>query len=255
MKYKIVKVKITNKCNRSCCFCVFNDMETGYNLPFEKYEIIIEKLKKIEFQKFHINGGEPLLNPKFIEMTKCAKENFQDVKMVLGTNTILLDNQELINFVSHYYDEICIGCDLEHKNIEYVERVVPQILSRNKDIKIIINSLVEYTDFAFLERLDSLKERFDNQIILVRNNVYHIRKGMPINKLSGLCVNNASNNLMIQENGECYRCFNSEVPADSEFNVFEDDFETNVHQRHLTHYQYCAWCKQYRENNERVAVE
>lgn len=247
MKYNILKVKITNRCNRDCYFCVFNSIETGYDLSFEEYKIIIEKLKKLQFNKFHINGGEPLIHPQFMEMTKYAKEAFHNVKMVLGTNAILLHNVDIINFVSDYYDEICIGCDLEHKNIEYVEKVVPQIINRNKKIKIIINSIIEYTNSAFSERLDKLKERFSDQMILVNNNVYHVKEGKPINQLTSLCVHNTSSNLLIQENGECYRCFNSEVPEDREFNIFDSDFETNVHQRHMTHYKYCAWCKAYKE--------
>lgn len=255
MNYDILKVKITNRCNRDCCFCVFNSIETGYDLSFEKYKIIIEKLKKLHFYKFHINGGEPLIHPQFVEMTKYAKEAFPNVKMVLGTNAILLNNADIINFVSDYYDEICIGCDLEHKNIEYVEKAVPQILNRNNNIKIIINSIIEYANSTFFERLDALKGRFKEQIILVNNNVYHVKEGKPINQLTNLCVNNSSSNLLIQENGQCYRCFNCEVPADREFNIFDSDFDTKVQQRHMKHYKYCAWCKLYKAKNESETFE
>lgn len=255
MIYDIIKVKITNRCNRDCCFCVFNSIETGHDLSFEKYKIIIEKLKKLQFDKFHINGGEPLIHPQFVEMTKYAKEAFPNVKMVLGTNAILLNNADIFNFVSDYYDEICIGCDLEHKNIEYVEKAVPQILNRNNNIKIIINSIIEYANSTFFERLNALKARFKEQIILVKNNVYHVKEGKPINHLTNLCVNNSSGNLLIQENGQCYRCFNCEVPVDREFNIFDSDFDTKVQQRHMKHYKYCAWCKLYKAKNESETFE
>lgn len=54
MKYDIVKVKITNRCNRKCKFCVFNNNDI--DLTLEKFKEMIQIIKNIDFDKFHING-------------------------------------------------------------------------------------------------------------------------------------------------------------------------------------------------------
>lgn len=247
MRYDIIKIKITNRCNRKCSFCVFNDSQNdSSDLSFEKFSIMIDKIKNIQFDKFHINGGEPLLHPDFIQMTKYARETLINNKMVLGTNAILLESPMMVDFIKEYFDEICIGCDTEHENIEYVEKVVPLLLE-SKKMLVIINSIIEHTDSSYFDKLEKLKSTFGDRIILARNNVYHVRQGKPIHQLNGLCKYNSSKVLLIQENGLCYRCFNCEVPYDHEFNIFDDDFNTKVRERHNAHYRFCAWCPSYQD--------
>lgn len=54
MKYDVVKVKITNRCNRNCSFCVFNNNDK--DLDVEEFKKMTDIIKNIEFEKFHING-------------------------------------------------------------------------------------------------------------------------------------------------------------------------------------------------------
>lgn len=54
MKYDVVKVKITNRCNRNCSFCVFNNNDK--DLDVEEFKRMMDIIKNIEFEKFHING-------------------------------------------------------------------------------------------------------------------------------------------------------------------------------------------------------
>lgn len=250
MKYDIVKIKITNRCNRKCSFCVFNDShKDAMDLSFEEFVIMINKIKEIEFGKFHLNGGEPLMHPDFIRMTKYARETFPNAKMVLGTNAILLSTPVIIDFIKEYFDEICIGCDTEHGNIESVGKVVPELLKNNKML-VVLNSIIEYTNPFYFEKLESLKTTFGDRIILAQNNVYHIRKKKPLHKLKGLCRFNSSKVLLIQEDGFCYRCFNCEVPYDREFNIFDEDFNVNIQEKRNAHYCFCAWCPQYQDSKK-----
>lgn len=72
MKYDIVKVKITEKCNRDCSFCVFHDSLN--EMDEEEFRKIINIVKNIDFDAFHINGGEPLTHPDFVLLTEVAKK-------------------------------------------------------------------------------------------------------------------------------------------------------------------------------------
>ena len=246
----IAKIKITNRCNRNCQFCVFHTTTDSFlDLSVNNYKKMIDILRNVPIKKFHINGGEPLLHKDFIEMTVYSKEMLANSKMVLGTNGILLHkNEYLLNFIKDNYDEICIGCDLEHNNIDILEDIIPLLLE-SSNIIIVINSIIQYCDAVLLERLERLKEISPERIILVKNQVYHIIQDQPQNKLSALCSQEGNNVIMIQEDGSCYRCFNASVPDDIEFSIWDEDFIVKIQQKRTKHYKYCMWCRKYTVNN------
>ena len=242
MKYDIVKVKITNRCNRKCEFCVFNNNDR--DLSLEEFKSILSIIKQIDFKKFHINGGEPLINKDFVQMTKFAKKIFPDKTMVLGTNLVALNNNlDLLNFIKENYDEICIGCDLEHNNLKMLKKIIP-ILRKDSNIVIVTNSLIEYSNDELLNDLEKLKTQYNT--IMVTNHIYHKCIGLPINKLSrGLCKQKNQNVILIQENGDVYRCFNCCIPEDREMNVYDVDFLDKISRRRQKHYKFCGWCSNY----------
>lgn len=245
MKYKVFKIKITDKCNRQCYFCIFNS--NSCEMSSEQFKFIIDLLhndKDIDFDKLHINGGEPLIHHSFVEMSQYAKELYPDKIFVLGTNAIPLDNNpELLSFVCKNYQEIVIGCDDEHQNIDILFRVIPRIRELSEDITIVINSVIEYTSQSTFKKIEELKDKYE--IITVCNHICHIKKGLPINKLTrGVCKNKNSV-LLIQENGDFYRCFNCSVPDDKEGNIFDKDFLLKVKKCNTGYYSYCPWCTHY----------
>ena len=245
MKYNIFKVKITAKCNRNCSFCVFHD---GINdMDFDTFKFIIEKSKNIDFDTFHINGGEPLIHPQFIEISNYLKEIYSDKKLVLGTNGILFSKKNIYDCIIKNYDEVCIGCDDEHKNIEYLEKYLPQMIE-NSNILFIINSINQYTSILIQEKLQLLKEKYPERIILVKNDVHHIADNYKIHKLSKLCNQGGKRVLMIDERGNIYRCFNSKVPDDIEFNIFDKDVLIKINKPRDMHYKYCPYCPLYDDN-------
>ncbi len=189
--------------------------------------------------------GEPLVNKDFCEIVKYSKEIFPDKIFVLGTNAVLLrNNNHLIEFIKENFNEICIGCDLEHKNIEILREVIPK-LCENRNITVVINSILEYSTKELLEELKNMKKNYNN-IILVTNHVYHTCKDNPINKLNTkLCKQSNRKFLLVQENGDIYRCFNCCVPEDKEANIFNDNFYEIINKERTKHYKFCAWCSNY----------
>ena len=241
MEYFTLKIKITDKCNRKCEFCVFNN--NSRDMTLDELKRVVEIVKDVRFSKLHINGGEPLVHKNFLEITEYTKKRFPDKTFVLGTNAVLLDgNENLLTFVRDNYKEICIGCDDEHKNIDVLERVIP-ILKQREDIVVVVNSLIEYTSEDTFERINALKNKYG--IIAVCNNVYHTKKGAPVNNLrKGLCKKQNSV-IMIQENGDFYRCFNCCIPDDKEGSVYDPNFLSYIEQPRKTHFSVCPWCKCY----------
>ena len=242
----VVKIKITNRCDRGCAFCVFHEPPTqSTDLPLLAFTEMVDILRLVPFQRLHINGGEPLLHRDFITMTELAEERLEPAIMVLGTNALTLQQEPVLAaFVRNHYDEICIGCDNEHRNIDAVEAVVPYLLDSSQTL-VVINSIMEYSDRPLLDRLDRLKARTPERIILVRNHVYHEVSDQPIHKLQGLCEQEGKRYLMIQENGSCYRCFNAMVPDDSEFCIWDKDFYEKLAADRTVHYKFCPWCGRY----------
>ncbi len=245
MKYNIFKVKITEKCNRDCSFCVFHD--TTNEMKVDIFKKIVEKSKKIDFDTFHINGGEPLTHPYFIEITEYVKSVYPNKKLVLGTNGILFGKKEINDCVLRNYDEVCIGCDDEHKNIEYLEKYLPDMIE-NSNILFVINSINQYTSNEIKERLDLLKNRYPDKIILVRNDVHHLENDYKAHKLTKLCNQRGKRVIMLDEQGNGYRCFNSKVPDDIEFNIFYEDALTKINTPRDKHYKYCPFCPLYDDN-------
>lgn len=246
MRYNIVKIKITEKCNRDCSFCVFHD--TINEMTTENYRKIISIVKKLDFDTFHINGGEPLTHPEFVGFTKYAKKIFPNKKFVLGTNGILMGKKGISECIAENYDEVCIGCDDEHRNIEYLEKNIPIILEMNKNVLFVINSINQYTSKDICDRLNEIKNKYDKNIILVKNDVHHLIEDYKVHKLSNICRQNGKKVLMIDESGNVYRCFNSKVPDDIEFNIFDNDAIKLANIERNFHYKYCPYCPLYDGN-------
>ena len=241
MQYEKIKIKITDRCDRACRYCVFNNQSV--DLGFEQYKKMLHLIQPINFEKLHINGGEPLLNPAFEDMILYTRELFPDKTLVLGSNLVQLKKRKkLIDFIGDNFQEVCVGCDLEHRNIDIVEEVVP-LLCKDRNVTVVLNSIIEYMDEDLELRCENLRNRWD--VICVRNHVYHIKSGKVINSLSkGLC-SNQNKVLMIQENGDYYRCFNCAIPDDKEGNIFSTDFLDTIYQPRTTHFSFCPWCKCY----------
>ena len=78
--------------------------------------------------------------------------------------------------------------------------------------------------------------------------MHHIEDKDRIHKLTKLCNQNGKRVLMIDEEGNVYRCFNSKVPDDIEFNIFDDDAISKANVPRKVHYKYCPYCPLYDDN-------
>lgn len=68
-----VDFNITNICNLKCKFCYSKTYQERKHLTLEEAEKILSNLSRGKIIKVHVSGGEPFLNPQFIDILKIIK--------------------------------------------------------------------------------------------------------------------------------------------------------------------------------------
>lgn len=109
-------VKITNRCNSNCAFCIERG---GYSPENQKgpVELALATVNQAECQNVLILGGEPLMYPRLIEYLKLIRPYKGHI--YLTTNGTLLDSQHIdLEKLGKYLDGINISIHhyLEEKN-------------------------------------------------------------------------------------------------------------------------------------------
>lgn len=109
---QIVYLSITNRCNLKCKHCIASsfDARGGDPLGTEEWKNIIEQVVKIKPQQINFTGGEPTLRDDFEELLKYTKSCCGDTKIVLSTNGLLI-NDDNIDFIIKNVDTIAISLD------------------------------------------------------------------------------------------------------------------------------------------------
>ena len=110
--FKNVELETQNRCNNNCSFCpvsVGNDTREHLIMPQELYMKIIDELASInysgEFSLF--SNNEALIDKRFVEFAKIAKEKLPNAYHLIYTNAILL-TVELFVEICKYLDFIII---------------------------------------------------------------------------------------------------------------------------------------------------
>ncbi len=75
---------LTNRCNRACApCCCYSRPERGTFLALDRFKAILPEEGVFEIQ---LEGGEPLLHPRWREMIRHAANTGRCIKTTLGTN-------------------------------------------------------------------------------------------------------------------------------------------------------------------------
>lgn len=120
LKYpEFYDIKVTGNCEGNCPYCYMDSKKE------EHYDDIIEKVRnffknmtpnELPFQ-VALGGGEPTTHPKFIELLKVLKEEF-DICPNYTTNGMFYDKenwQEIIQATAEYCGGVAISC---HPHLE-----------------------------------------------------------------------------------------------------------------------------------------
>lgn len=154
-------------CNNNCSYCTdANHNDIPKHLSFEKFKIGINNLLnnfKPEQLHIEITGGEPTLNPKFLDMLKYM--NFKNIKNISFTTNGCMSLEYYKKALE--YSKITISYHMEYNNIS-IEDII-KLGKNNKRLKIHIMFLP-----GTLERTKNIIE------ILSKNTVkYIIRRIRP----------------------------------------------------------------------------
>ena len=173
-----INIKITNKCNCNCDFCI----EKGGLVTEEKpVDVLIEATNMLEFESVLVLGGEPLLYPHLEEYLKGIKNK----RIYLTTNGTMLTD-DMAEMLSKYLAAINIS--IHH----YTEEVNQQVY--------------KYPDYTFVNIMSAIRV-FKKHNIPVRINANLVKDVLDstddINKMIFLAQVMGANSIRFAELQNC----------------------------------------------------
>lgn len=173
-----INIKITNKCNCNCDFCI----EKGGLVTEEKpVDVLIEATNMLEFESVLVLGGEPLLYPHLEEYLK----GIENKRIYLTTNGTMLTD-EMAEMLSKYLTAINIS--IHH----YTEEVNQQVY--------------KYPDYTFVNIMSAIRV-FKKHNIPVRINANLVKDVLDtaddINKMIFLAQVMGANSIRFAELQNC----------------------------------------------------
>lgn len=97
--YELLIINILDHCNLRCKGCDhFACIADPYFVPYETIKRDVERISKIfhgdYIMQFGVMGGEPLLHPDLLEILKVIRSQFENARISVYTNGILLMKQK-----------------------------------------------------------------------------------------------------------------------------------------------------------------
>jgi hypothetical protein len=110
---------ITNACNYNCdgCYSLSDHNFSGHQFWEDYKDIYKDWASKIDIKNWSIHGGEPTLNPTYLDWITGLFEIWPDSKGSIRTNgsTIIPKNQKLYNFLKDLDGKVHIEISLHNK--------------------------------------------------------------------------------------------------------------------------------------------
>lgn len=160
-------IEITNICPFRCDHCYVPKTNSKY-MSFEKFKNIIDQLIELKVRNILITGGDPLINPYFVDMYKYAKE--KGLFIHINTTSFIL-NDEIYNLFSNYKPngiEISIyGYDnstyesFVHVNNSY-DHVIDNIKKLKKlGINISLKTVLTKKNYMYIGKIKALAKQLN----------------------------------------------------------------------------------------------
>lgn len=253
-----IKLKINGVCMNKCKFCQFhNSLDRLSVFDLKKFFNKIDSRNYNRFRRIIINGGEPTLHPDFIKINDLLRSLFRNKKRLeIGTNLRLFEvnnihTRKILESIYSTYQRIQVGCDDEHKNIDIVEKLIPEFCRRN--IKMAINSIDGYYSKETKLRLLKISKAFG--IKLFFSPLAHMWQKKPFIGHESLCKKRRED-FLVDCNGNAYFCYQQELEkpifnihktSKSDFNYFLFDYIPEKK------YKFCDYCEKFqKDSNEQL---
>jgi len=128
----VASIQITGRCNLDCKYCYAWPL-TQTDIPKEKILALIEQLVDHGIFEIIIDGGEPFLHPKFIDILRNLDELCIE-EIGIATNGTLLTKdtvKELVKLRDYLYGKIQVSLDSHIPNINDKTRGLGDRVLRN----------------------------------------------------------------------------------------------------------------------------
>lgn len=246
-RVETVKFKVNGRCVNKCRFCPFHDDPSL--LEVEDIAHFFDMAGKKTFKSLVVNGGEPTIHPRFSEICAYLRDNCRDrMRLDLGTNLIPFALSrgryaDLKETVFETFHRLEVGCDDEHRNIDYLERFAPEIVGAG--IILDVNVMTDYCCEDTKGRILALKDLYGLRVTF--SELHHYYKSLPaINDTSIPCKKRAQN-LLINCNGDAFFCYHQEMekPVFNLFTVTKEDLGYFIEQHDPQRYKFCDCCPRY----------
>lgn len=154
--FKSIELEMHNRCNNNCSFCpvsTSNDTREYAKMSHELFIKIIDELASIDYKSSLalFSNNEPLMDKRFVEFAKIAKEKLPNANHYIYTNGLLL-TVDIFKKISKYLDLIIID------NYNDDLQIIPQI-------KLIDEFCKENPEYR---KKINISMRLKNQVLLSR---------------------------------------------------------------------------------------
>jgi hypothetical protein len=166
----------------------------------------------------------------------------------LGTNLIPLSwsrgrYTNMKETVLGTFHRLEVGCDDEHRNVQFLERFAPEIVERG--IKLYVNVMPEYCSEETKRRILDVKDRHGIQVGFT--SLHHFYDSKPITNDTTVPCQKRVKDLLIDCNGNAFFCYKQEMenPVFNLFEVTKEELEYFLEQHDPQRYQFCGCCPKY----------
>lgn len=88
-----LRISLTDRCNLRCRYCMPTDpsfMQSGDLMDIQEVTKVVTVAAKLGITKIRFTGGEPLVRPDIVELTRAVSSILQINELAVTTNGILL---------------------------------------------------------------------------------------------------------------------------------------------------------------------
>jgi hypothetical protein len=245
---RTVKFKITGRCVRDCVFCPFH--HDPHMLEVADLERFFGLLRRQVFGQLVINGGEPAVHPRFFDFCAYLRQQHKGrLTLALGTNLVPFSwargrCAKVKQTVLETFDRLEVGCDDQHRNIEYLERYAPEIVAAG--VQLHVNVVADYCGQETRQRIFALRDR--HGFAAGFSEVHHFCAPKALRGPDAAPCRKRTRDLLIDCKGDAFYCYLQEM-ARAIFNVrtvTREELEFCLRRYDPQPYAYCGCCVRYR---------
>jgi len=213
-----IKVKINGRCMNACRFCTFHGRPE--RLEWAHVARVLHAAPEGWTGQVLVNGGEPTLHPSFVAIAQALHALRPGCRVGVGSNLRLFERMAEGFVVSPRvlarwkvmlacFDLVQIGCDDEHRNLDVVVRLVPELRARGVDVY--LNCLLEAASEGTLARLRALAERTGCHVRFSHITPRGTQRRSESEPASDVLCAKRCRELLVDCDGALHFCFNQEL--------------------------------------------